>query len=135
MEGQEGGGPGSAGHLSCWDAGRRGAVAEKVWRKVGHEIPNDFVKLASELGESCCDLQISCGNTECHLHDERDRIAEQRYPQVKNRRIFPNDESALKLVWMTIAQAAKKWTMPIPNWQAALNFFYVQFGDRLPWVA
>ena len=54
---------------------------------------------------------------------------------IKNRRIFPNDESALKLVWMTIAQASKKWTMPIPNWHAALNFFYVQFRDRLPSVA
>lgn len=51
---------------------------------------------------------------------------------IRNRRIFPSDESALKLVWMTIAQASKKWTMPIPNWQAALNFFYVHFGDRIP---
>ena len=54
---------------------------------------------------------------------------------IRNRRIFPSDESALKLVWMTIAQASKKWTMPIPNWQAALNFFYVQFRDRFPLVA
>lgn len=54
---------------------------------------------------------------------------------IKNRRIFPNDESALKLVWMTIIQASKKWTMPIPNWQTALNFFYVQFGDRFADVA
>jgi len=27
---------------------------------------------------------------------------------------------------------AKKWTMPIANWSAALNRFAIEFGERMP---
>lgn len=51
---------------------------------------------------------------------------------IKNRRIFPSDRSALKVVFLAIEQAAKKWTMPVADWKQALNRFAIQFGDRLP---
>ena len=50
---------------------------------------------------------------------------------LKNRRILPSEESALKLVWMSALQAARKWTMPIQSWKAALSFFMIQFEDRM----
>ena len=31
----------------------------------------------------------------------------------RNRKIYPNEESALKLVYMAIHEASKKWKMPI----------------------
>jgi putative transposase len=50
----------------------------------------------------------------------------------RNRRQYPNAESALKLVYLAIREASKKWTMPIVGWKAALNHFAVLFEGRLP---
>jgi transposase-like protein len=50
----------------------------------------------------------------------------------RNRKIYPNEESALKITFMAIREASKKWTMPIKNWKAALNHFAILFEDRLP---
>lgn len=49
----------------------------------------------------------------------------------RNRKIYPNEDSALKIVYMAIREASKKWTMPIRNWKAALNHFAIQFECRL----
>jgi transposase-like protein len=50
----------------------------------------------------------------------------------RNRKIYPNEESALKITFMAIREASKHWTMPIRNWKAALNHFAILFEDRLP---
>jgi len=50
----------------------------------------------------------------------------------KNRGSFPNDESMLKLLYLAMNNIAKKWTMPIRDWKAALNRFSILFGDRMP---
>uniref|UniRef100_UPI003D2196BB transposase n=1 Tax=Aeromonas media TaxID=651 RepID=UPI003D2196BB len=49
----------------------------------------------------------------------------------KQRKLFPTDESALKVAYLAIQQASLKWTMPIQNWKLALNRFIIEFGDRL----
>ncbi len=49
----------------------------------------------------------------------------------KKRKLFPTDDSALKVVYLAINQASKKWTMPIQNWKLALNRFSIEFGDRI----
>lgn len=49
---------------------------------------------------------------------------------IKNRRIFPNDESAIKIVYLAIEKASQKWTMPIRNWKPAMNRFAIEYGDR-----
>jgi len=49
----------------------------------------------------------------------------------KRRKLFPSNDSALKVIYLAISQAAKKWTMPIQNWRKALNRFMIQFGDRI----
>jgi len=51
---------------------------------------------------------------------------------IRNRKIFPNDASALKVVYLAIKQASRKWTMPIHNWKAALNRFAIEYEGRLP---
>lgn len=53
----------------------------------------------------------------------------------KNRKIYPNEESALKLVYMAIHEASKRWTRPIHHWKQALNHFAILYGDRLPELA
>jgi transposase-like protein len=50
----------------------------------------------------------------------------------RNRKQYPNGESALKLVYLAIHEAQKKWTMPIVGWKAALNHFAIVFEGRMP---
>jgi transposase-like protein len=50
----------------------------------------------------------------------------------RNRKIYPNDASALKLIYMAIHEASKKWTMPIHHWKPALNHFAIMYEDRMP---
>jgi len=50
----------------------------------------------------------------------------------RNRKIYPNEESALKLVYMAIHEASKKWTMPVRHWKQALNHFAILFEGRIP---
>jgi transposase-like protein len=50
----------------------------------------------------------------------------------RNRKQYPNAESALKLIYLAIHEASKKWTMPIVGWKAALNHFAILFEGRLP---
>lgn len=49
----------------------------------------------------------------------------------RQRKLFPTDESAMKVVYLAIQSAAKKWTMPLQNWKQCLNRFMIDFGDRL----
>lgn len=51
---------------------------------------------------------------------------------IRNRKIFPSDQSALKVVYLAIKQASKKWTMSLHDWRAAMNRFAIQFDDRFP---
>lgn len=44
---------------------------------------------------------------------------------------FPNDNSLLKLLFMGIKNAEKKWTMPIHNWQQTLSQLAIFFEGRL----
>jgi putative transposase len=51
---------------------------------------------------------------------------------IQNRKVFPHDQAALKVVYLAIHAAAKKWSMPIHNWKAALNRFMIEFPERMP---
>lgn len=50
---------------------------------------------------------------------------------VKNKGVFPTDESIKKILYLALKNAAKRWTMPIRNWPDALNQFAVLYPDRL----
>lgn len=50
----------------------------------------------------------------------------------RNRKQYPSRESALKLIYMAINEASKKWTRPIKNWKAALNHLAIMFEGRMP---
>jgi putative transposase len=53
----------------------------------------------------------------------------------RNRRIFPNDDAALKALFLAIGQASKNWKS-IHHWKPALQSFQVMFGeDRVPLAA
>lgn len=51
---------------------------------------------------------------------------------IKTRGSFPNEEAAMKLLYLGLERAAKKWTRPVLDWKAALNRFAILYEDRLP---
>lgn len=50
----------------------------------------------------------------------------------KNRGSFPTDEAMLKLLYLALKNIAKKWTLPIRDWKAAMNRFTILFEGRMP---
>ncbi|MEW6737763.1 MAG: IS256 family transposase [Acidobacteriota bacterium] len=51
---------------------------------------------------------------------------------IKNRSLFPNDEAVMKLLYLALRNASKRWTMPIRDWRFAMNQFAIIYGDRVP---
>jgi len=52
---------------------------------------------------------------------------------IKNRSSFSTDDAILKILYLAIRNASKKWTMPIRDWSQALNQFAIEFGnERVP---
>ena len=49
----------------------------------------------------------------------------------KTRGSFPNDEAALKLLYLTVRNIRAKWVNARHHWTAALTYFAQLFGDRL----
>jgi len=52
----------------------------------------------------------------------------------KTKGAFPNENSLLKLLYMGIQNASKKWTMPIQNWYLTLSQLSIYFEGRLDTV-
>lgn len=51
---------------------------------------------------------------------------------IKNRALFPNDDAVMKLLYLALRNASKRWTMPIRDWRSAINQFAIIYGDRVP---
>jgi len=49
----------------------------------------------------------------------------------KTKGAFPNQDSLLKLLYMGICNASKKWTMPIQNWSLTISQLAIFFEGRL----
>jgi putative transposase len=50
---------------------------------------------------------------------------------INNRKIFPNDQSALKVIYLAVQKASQKWTMSLHDWRAAMNRFAIEFDGRI----
>jgi putative transposase len=50
---------------------------------------------------------------------------------IKNKRVFPSDDAALKQLYLALKNISQKWSMPIHNWKAAMNCFAIMFEERL----
>jgi putative transposase len=48
---------------------------------------------------------------------------------IKNKRVFPSDDSVFKLIYLAMRNISKKWTMPIHNWKPAMNQFMIRFDQ------
>ena len=50
---------------------------------------------------------------------------------IRSRGAFPNNEAIIKIMYLALMNAAKKWTMPIQNWKLALQRFAIRFEGRV----
>jgi putative transposase len=49
----------------------------------------------------------------------------------KTKSIFPTDDSIRKVVYLSVQEITKKWTMPARDWGLAYSQFAIYFADRL----
>jgi putative transposase len=54
---------------------------------------------------------------------------------VRTRGHFPTDDAALKLLFLVLNRAEKKWTMPPHHWCLACAQFAIVFGERFTKVS
>jgi len=47
---------------------------------------------------------------------------------MKNKRVFPNDTSVFKTMYLAIGNISKRWTMPIRDWAPAYQQMLIKFG-------
>jgi putative transposase len=50
---------------------------------------------------------------------------------IKTRGSFPNEEAALRLLWLALQNHSKKWSF-VQNWREALNRFQILWPERMP---
>jgi putative transposase len=51
---------------------------------------------------------------------------------VRNRGSFPSEDAALKVLFLAVSRAVKKWSwLPVTGWKEALTWFTIAFADRL----
>ena len=51
---------------------------------------------------------------------------------IKTRGHFPTEDAAMKLLWLALRNAEKKWTYPIKEWPRALHQFAIYFPGQIP---
>jgi len=49
---------------------------------------------------------------------------------IKTRGSFPNEESALKLLFLALRNVSRRWN-PSHDWRETLNHFMLVYGDRI----
>jgi transposase-like protein len=50
---------------------------------------------------------------------------------VKTRKVFPSDDAAMKVIFLAVESASKKWTMPIRDWKPAQTRFMIEFEEQM----
>jgi putative transposase len=50
---------------------------------------------------------------------------------IKTRGSFPNEEAAMRLLWLALRNRSKKWSF-VQNWREALNRFQMLWPERMP---
>jgi transposase-like protein len=48
----------------------------------------------------------------------------------KTKTVFPDDQAALKAVYLAVANTEKKWTYPVRDWGSVINQLIIKFEDR-----
>ena len=96
------------------------------------EMSVDCQIVASQLAAHQSDVLSAQRNQTRRLHYQRHWIAQLLFAENhENSCRFPNEEAAIKLLYLGLQNAAKKWTMPIKNWSLAMNQMTILFEGRM----
>jgi Transposase, Mutator family len=92
-----------------------------------------FTHTSAAMGARDSVLRTPGADSEGDLHDQRIESLNMSLRKVtKARGSFPNDEAVFKLLYLTLRNIAKKWTMSVHDWKATLNRFAIVYENRLP---
>jgi len=99
-------------------------------------LPHGESDLAPELGTDHSVFRVSRRDPESDLHDQHDRVAEHVAAQNhQDARSFPNEEAAMKLLYLALRNASKKWTMRCRIERGTEPFQHL-WPERMPaWTA
>ncbi|APC90880.1 MULTISPECIES: IS256 family transposase [Francisella] len=50
---------------------------------------------------------------------------------IKNKKLFPKDDSVFKSLYLAIDYLTKKWSMPVRYWNEAMPYFAIEFEHRI----
>jgi len=104
-----------------WD--QKYPTIARPWRNRWNEVI-PFLKFSPEIRRTKGSLAVYTTNAVESVNYTLQR-------NLKTRQSFPNDEAAMKLIFMILQRISKRWTMPIRNWGEALNQFALIYGDRV----
>jgi len=120
------------GDLLCRHRGGRPGSAFGVRREMGRKVPHDFPVVGAPLGRPQRVLQVPSGDSPRPMNAV-ESLNYQLRKVTKNRSTFCTDDAILKILYLAIRNASKKWTMPVREWRQALNQFAIEFGkERVP---
>ena len=97
---------------------------------MGGKVPDDRRRLAAGLGERHAVLRLPARH-QASDHDQRHRELEYAAAQDhQDPRSLPNDEAAIKLLWLALRNVLAKSVRATFDWKAAMNQFAILFGER-----
>ena len=103
---------------AAWSDSLRRTAALEVWRRAWERfIP--FLAFPDEIRRI-----IYTTNTVESLHAQIRKT-------IKTRGHFPNDEAAIRLIWLSIQRAKTSWR-GCYNWSTSMSILRIHFGDRIP---
>jgi len=97
---------------------------------VGRPLRDGRYRVAPRVAAGPSVLRLSARRPPHALHDQRTRErarAAAQDPQAA--RTFPNDEAALKLLYLALRNITTTWTLPVREWKAAMQQFAVLYDD------
>ena len=98
----------------------------KSWRANGARVI-PFFAYAPEIRKAIYALK------EVPLGDTTNAIESVKFScrkLIKTRGSFPNDEAAIKLLYLGLRNISQRWTMPIHHWKQAMSQFMIRFEKQ-----
>jgi len=98
--------------------GKKYGIVVKSWQNNWHEL-SAYFEFSPEIRRI-----IYTNNTIESLNRNYRKVT-------KNRSVFPNETSLMKLLYLSTKNTTKKWTVALPNWGKIIAQLHIHFGDRV----
>ncbi len=99
--------------------GKKFPLVAKSWRRRWDEV-TPFLSYPAEIRKAV------------YTTNAVEALNRQIRKTLKTKGHMPNDDAALKLIYLTIRNAQKKWGGRTRDWTTALNQFAIYFEERMP---